>query len=393
MDRIPFPLEDGWRVRCFHLIRALAQANDVTVLSFGLQGDPAAGAFLRALGVPVRLRLVPPVKRYGPWRLLKGLLGPDPITVVNERSARYHEAVREELNGSPDLVLCELVAMLCQLDGLRAPPVVIDTHNIDSLVMQRYADTMSNALYRLYARVTAAKLAKYERRAFRAADLVIVCSEVEAEKLKRTQPGIRVCVVPNGIEASQFSRSGAADVDRRRILFFGKLNYFPNRDAIDYFSDMILPRIRSLFPDSEFHVAGAGADAALESRIRAMPGTTYHGRVDNLAPLIASAAVVVVPLRSGGGTRLKVLEALAAGRPVVSTTVGAEGLDLQGRGVVIADAPDEFARATVSLLRDSARADAVGTLGRAAVLETHEWGRIGLRFTEALAALPSQQGG
>ena len=381
-------------MRTFHMIRALARRGPVTLLSFDRAEPGAVEAFKKHVGSGVRVRLVPGRRQYTPWRLLRGLIGRLPIHVVVEESSAYREAVRQEIEASaPAIILCELVSMVDQLRGMTGlPPVVIDTHNIDSLVLRRYSDTMQHFLRRHYARITSDKLARFERNAFATVDAVVVCSEVEASMLRATLPPERVWVVPNGADLARFSPSGIAPVPGR-LLFFGRLDYFPNRDAIEHFAQDILPEIRKAHPDVEFHVAGAGGDEALGALLQRVPGTVFHGRVEDLGALVQTAAVVVVPLRSGGGTRLKILEALAAGRPLGSTTVGAEGLDLsEGVDLLVADAPTTFAAAVVQLLDNPSAALDIGANGRAAVQRRYDWQQIETSVAEQLGVISSNRG-
>jgi len=205
---------------------------------------------------------------------------------------------------------------------------------------------------------------------------VVVCSDVERESLQAYLPEEQVWVVPNGVDRQLFWPRGVAPV-AKRLLFFGRLDYFPNRDAIEFFLEAIWPSIRQTHPAAEFHVAGAGADPRLRQLLAAAPGVVFNGRVDDLGALVETAAVVVVPLRSGGGTRLKILESLATGRPVVSTTVGAEGLDLRSeRELVLADGATAFAEAVRALLDDPGRAKALGERGLQKVRACYDWDAI-----------------
>ena len=371
------------------MIRAVARLGPVTVLAYGDPDDQVSAAFLKAAGPGVRLRTVRRGARYTPWRLVRGLLGTLPIHVLAERSRAFEDAVREELDGSDTgLVLCELVAMYDALRTVRrAPPVIIDTHNIDSLVLARYQQNMRSPLRRLYAGVTSRKLARFEQVAFAAAEAVVVCSEVEADVLRASVPADRIWVVPNGADLQRFQPRGMPEIPQR-LLFFGRLDYYPNRDAIEFFIQDILPRIRERHPGAEFHVAGAGDDRPVRELAQAVPGVVLHGRVEDLAALVESAAIVVVPLRCGGGTRLKILEALAAGRPVVSTTVGAEGLDMKpGSDLLFADGADAFSQAVIGLLADPAKARALGDAGRRAVQSRYDWQAIESGAADRIAAL------
>lgn len=373
------------------MIRAVAGLGPVTVISFGGALDEQAAADLaHAAGPGVTVRLVPPVWRYAPWRLVQGLLGPSPFHVAAERSPAFRRALAAVVaDCPPDLILCENVSMydqLCELDT--EAPVIIDTHNLDSLVLERYAQSSQAWHRRVYARVSARKLARFERYAFRAADAVVVCSGIERAALAASLAGLDAWVVPNGADVGHFEPRPEIARMANRLLFFGRLDYYPNQDAIDYFIGTILPLIMKERREVEFHIAGAGGGADFAARVTGTPGVVYHGRVDDLAALVSSAAVVVVPLRSGGGTRLKILEALAVESPVVSTTVGAEGLNLTpGEDLLLADDPASFAAAVCELLGDRPAAAELGRRGCQTVRERFDWRAIETDFRALVCAL------
>jgi glycosyltransferase involved in cell wall biosynthesis len=183
--------------------------------------------------------------------------------------------------------------------------------------------------------------------------------------------------VPNGVDTGYFQPDDsppAAD----RVLFFGRLDYYPNIDGLEFFVRDILPVLKRRRPGIELHIVGSGSTAGIESFVAADPAVRVIGRVADLRGALRSASVVVVPLRVGGGTRLKVLEALSMARPVVSTTIGAEGIDVRsGEHLVLADGADAFATAVADLLDDPAAALAIGRDGRRLVTARYDWSRIG----------------
>ncbi len=350
--------------------------------------DPTA--FLAALGGEVTFRAVVPPPRYTARQLALGVVSPLPLYVHLEASSAFRAAVRRELEFGCHVILCELTAMYEHVrDAGMDDRVVIDTHNIDSIIFERYQRTQPTMWRRLYARISAAKLRAYERDVFRRVHAVVVCSEEEAVALRDRTPGAPVWVVPNGADTGL--PLPEIPVHPERLFFFGRLDYHPNRDAIEYFVNTILPSIRSARPGVEFHVAGAD-NGTVERLLAGVPGTRFHGRVPQLAPELAASAVVVVPLRVGGGTRLKILEAMAAGRPVVSSSVGAEGLQVSsGHDIILADDPAAFADAVLDLLADPERAAALGAEGRRTVERQYGWQSIEDNFT--MRVLRNQEGG
>jgi glycosyltransferase involved in cell wall biosynthesis len=219
--------------------------------------------------------------------------------------------------------------------------------------------------------------------------LTIAVSEDDRLRLESIAPGIRATSIPTGVDTKYFAPTPNRERPGR-LVFSGSMDWHPNEDAVLYFADAILPRIRAEVPDAALTVVGRNPTARLRE-VAERAGIHVTGTVDDVRPSIDEAAVYVVPLRAGGGTRLKIFEALAMAKPVVSTTVGAEGLALEsGRHFVAADDPETFAGAVVSLLRDPARRRALGTAGRDLVETYYSWPTIARQFEERCEEVVAQ---
>lgn len=378
-NRLPFPLDDGWKARTFHVIRALARNASVTLLVFDDSPAGSGDAFRAAVGCSLDIVRVPPPPSHTPLQLILGLITSTPFYVWNMRSRAYARELRRLLaERAPDDIVVVLASMYPYLLALpREARRIVDTHNIDSLLLERYATTLRSVPRRWYAAATIRKLRRLERRVFADADLVWVCSPREPDLVRRIAPSACVAAVPNGVDTTTLAPVADVVPQPARLLFFGRLDYQPNRDGIEYFVREILPLLRAREPRVEVHVAGVGSDAALERLASETPELRLVGRVADIRREIAAAAVVVVPLRLGGGTRLKILEALAVGAAVVSTTIGAEGLDLQsGRELMLADSPADFARAVSGLLRDRSARERLGARGRMTVRQHYDWDHV-----------------
>lgn len=378
-NRVPFPVDDGWKRRTYHVLRAVASRGPVTLLSFHDGSAETVTAFEAAVpGLEVVTVKSPPFHRW--TSLVLGMITRRPFLAWRVRSARYRDRV-DELVRTRSFGLC--IAELTHLhEYLQQVPAgcrrVIDTHNIDSLVLERYAShSMRGPHRRWYARHTSRKLLDQEMRAFAAVDEVWVCSEDEAAWIRRRVPAAVVRVVPNGVDTDFFRAPPDVRVRPERLVFFGRMDYHPNTDAVDWFAREILPLVRSRIPEARLQVVGPGTPPAIHSLAARVDGLDIVGAVDDLRPFVSSASSVVVPLRSGGGTRLKILEALALGRPVITTTVGAEGLAIEpGNGIILADSPTEFVTAIERFVNEPGLADQVGRAGRAAVSSRYDWRAI-----------------
>jgi polysaccharide biosynthesis protein PslH len=378
-NRLPFPVDDGWKMRTYHLLRGFAQHATVTLLAYSDDEQEVIDAFRSSLGGDIEVITVAPPKVHSPARLAAGLLTSTPLQVWNVRTRRFGRAVRElAARRSFDVAVAELTYMYPYLQLLpRSTRRIIDTHNVDSVVLRRFAGALPSRPRRLYSAATAGKLEAFERAVFADADMVWVCSDEDGRLARTISPSAHILTVPNGVDTRAVAPMSSVRPRPERLLFFGRMDYEPNRDAVHYFAQSILPELRKLGVDVELHVVGAGIDGDLERRARDTPEIHLAGRVDDLLPALAKACIVVVPLRMGGGTRLKILEALSAGKAVVSTSLGAEGLDLtDGHDVLLADSPEAFARAVRTLLEDDILRQRLGENGRATVQKLYDWSTV-----------------
>jgi len=318
-------------------------------------------------------------------------------------SADFAAELRAWLAEEPfDIIQVEGIEMAAyglqaRKDGARAQ-LVFDDHNAE-YVLQRSAfrsDVRRPARWHaaLYSFVQWQKLARYERGVMRAHDAVAAVSQTDARALQLLAPGLAVHVVPNGVDTDEFAPALAgvlgqvagAALAAADLVFTGKMDYRPNVDAVLWFADEILPRVRAEVPAARFVVVGQQPHARL-APLAAREGVLLTGRVADVKPYIAAAAVYVAPLRMGGGTRLKVLQAMSLAKPIVSTTLGCDGLSIRhGREALLADTPGDFAAAVVRLLREPALGRTLGAQARALAVAQYDWRSIGPRMEACYAA-------
>jgi polysaccharide biosynthesis protein PslH len=378
---LPYPPTDGWKIRVFALLRGLAQHHDVSVVSFMRPIDDALAAQrLREHGIA--LHVIPRDPRYAPAKLLQGLISQTAFPILNYSDERMAQLVRHVLRSDTfDLVQIEDIHMAQYRVGL-PQPTILDLHNIESLLMRRYARQETNPLKRAYAEITWRKLATYERDTCRLFSHCLTCSDDE-RVLLQTRCGVdRVSVIPNGVDIDAYAAhdvglsNGAAAPPGDRIVFVGRMDYHANVEGVRWFCRHVWPRIRADRPGALFQIVG-GYPVPEISRLAHADEIEVTGFVTDVRPYVKHASVVVVPLRVGGGTRLKILEALAMSKPLISTTVGAEGIEaVPDRDLVIADRPEEFADEVVSLLSQTERRQALGAAGYRLVQNQYNWERI-----------------
>jgi glycosyltransferase involved in cell wall biosynthesis len=379
----------GAGARNLALLRALAQRHDVALLALVDADNPTASDARHLESFVSAVRLVPlPPARNKRLRQASALLTGRSYLLVTHTRPEAQAALDDELaHARYDAVLFESVIVA----GYRLPPGVrriIDQHNIEFEVLLRAYQQDRAPLRRAYDWLEYRQLKPRELARCRAADLVLVTSARERALLERWAPGCRVRVVHNGVDLPPATPGDAATQEvPNRLVFTGTFTYYPNTQAVEYFAERCWHAIRRQVPSATWEIVGRDPPPEVV-RLGALPGVRVTGTVPSVAPHLAAAAVAVVPLLAGGGTRLKILDALVAGKAVVSTSLGCEGLDVEpGRHLLVADDPAAFADAVVALLGDPARRAALGAAGRALVEERYQWDDSGAALLGALDEL------
>jgi polysaccharide biosynthesis protein PslH len=384
----PFPPRGGGALRISSLIRGLAARHELTLLAFA--PDAAAVAALAPLREHCHVATVQgPEHRSLARRAWTTLASPLPDMALRNASRAYGEALSRLLAaGRFDVVQAESIEMAgyaLAARGLGAR-LVLDEFNAEYLLQRRAALTDLRGALALRPRALAGglyslaqwrKLARYERRLLGAFDRVLVVSEEDRLALRRLALGAEPLVVPNGVDTARVRPgAGRGSLGAGAVVFTATLDYRPNIDALGWFVGQVLPLITRRRPDATLLVVGRAAGPA----VRAMAGGPVKlvGEVPDVAPYIDGAAVYVVPMRIGGGSRLKLLEALAMEAPVVSTPMGAEGVVglRHGEHLLLADSPARFAEATLALMADPALGERLGRAGRAHVAAHYDWGAL-----------------
>jgi glycosyltransferase involved in cell wall biosynthesis len=388
-SELPYPPTAGNRVRTLNLIVRLARRHRITFLARRNAADrevEAASAHLRECGVEVRLVARQVARKSGPLfygRLAANLLSPDPYSVVSHSSPAMRRAVRDHAAASPvDLWQAESPFVLGDLAAAPASRKVVVAHNVESLIWRRYHAAEANPLRRWYIGQQRRKMERFERRAYSGVARVVAVSAEDARLIRDEFGGRGVDVVDNGIDRAYFEAVQPAR-NPKQILFLGSFYWRPNRDAVDLLLGRIFPAVRAADPAARLVLVGSRPPDSVVRRAAQAEGVEIHADVPDVRPFLASSQVMVVPLRIGGGSRLKILEALAAGLPVVSTRVGAEGLEITpGRHYVAADEPEELVAALVEGLRDPSGLERLASAARPFVLNRYDWDALAGRLEE-----------
>jgi sugar transferase (PEP-CTERM/EpsH1 system associated) len=378
-----WPLNTGGRLRSFHILSELSCRHPVTLLTTHEPGeDPAEWAArlphgVKVLSVPYR------IPKFGTARfglaLLRSHLSRLPVDLMKFRvPAVYQEVRRLFAAREVDLCVADFLSatVVIPLDG--PIPVVFFAHNVEYKIWERLARIETGTFRRLLLENEWRKMRRCEARVCRRAGLTVAVSDVDRAIFSELAPAAGVSTIPTGVDTDYFSPNGAVE-SPNHLVFSGSMDWRPNEDAVLNFIETILPRIRAEVPHVTLTVVGRNPTPRLQKRA-SEAGACVTGTVEDVRPYIAEAAVVVVPLRVGGGTRLKIFEALAMGKAVVSTTIGAEGLPLiPGEHFILADDPAEWGHAVVSLLRDPERRQSLGAAGRR-LIERYSWERVAREF-------------
>lgn len=361
--QLPYPPRQGTALRNFHLLQGVAQRHQVSLLSFlepGQTADPAAWGPLPDLCQ--QIATVPVAPRAHWQRLLDLLRSPQPDMALRLWSQPFADRLARWLEEKAfDVVQIEGIELAPYLSLLEAEPPrplrIFDDHNAEYLLQKRAFQTDLGNPRRwhaaAYSLVQWRRLQRFERDVCRRADRVIAVSEADRAALRKLIPGLEVSVIPNCIDTTTYARQADPTVPSFTLLFTGKMDFRPNIDAALWFGREIWPLVKRARPEATWGIVGKSPHPRLD-HLRDDPSITVVGEVPDMVPYLQAAELYVIPLRMGGGTRFKLIEAMAAGLPVVSTRVGAEGVPVQsGQALLLADQPANFAAAVLQLLDDS----------------------------------------
>ena len=315
--------------------------------------------------------------------LAASALSPRPFSVLAHRSAAFHRRVSKLVETkSFDLIHADTIALAQFIDQRWTIPTVLTHHNIESQLMERRAGAESGLFARIYLQRETRKLLAYEAEMSGTFDVNVFVSQPDEKTLGERVPGLRTAIVPNGVDVEYFTPSQVQD--RPVLIYTGGMNMFANRDAVIFFLNEIWPLIRKRVPDVRFFAVGQDPPKELLDLAARDPQIVVTGYVNDVRPFVWDASVYVVPLRVGGGTRLKVLDAMAMGKAMVSTSIGFEGLDVRpDEHLLVADSPEQFAEKTVRLLQDPGRRLTLGRNARELVEHRYSWRTIGGQLLDA----------
>jgi glycosyltransferase involved in cell wall biosynthesis len=384
------PVDTGGKIRSYNLLRQLALRNDLTLLSYyGEAHDPEYDAEIRRL-FPGAETIYTGVPGASAFHYARHGLSRTPYAVAKFTSPSVRERVAGLLAGGRlDVAVCDFLSASANFPRAFRTPSVLFQHNVESVLWRRQAAHEPNPIKRLAFAVEAWKMARYERATVARFPHVVAVSDRDRDEMAAMTDPSRISVVPTGVDVAQYRAAADREADPRTVMFLGSMDWEANIDAVEHFCRTMWPAIRAAVPDARFLIVGRNPHPRVLSL--ASDSVEVTGTVPSVVEYLARASVVVVPLRIGGGTRLKIFEAMAAGRAVVSTSIGAEGLDVtSGRDLLLADDDTAFAGAVVELLRDGDRRRALGGAAAESAAR-YDWPAIALQFERILHKATEQQ--
>lgn len=384
--RLPFPMDTGGKIRTANLIKQIAKTCELHLACFSFQKEDyrLADEFSRGQFSVTLIELQKPAGSINKaWKIISD---DEPYSISKYNNPAMKKTISDMVSGRKfDLVHVDHIHMAHYRCVFPDIPALVDEHNVEYRILERCVPVEKNWIMKNVYRQQAAKTKRFEKEFL---DKFTACSAVSDDDARDlmalTNKAISVHVVPNGVDTEffQLAEQGGCPL-QEAIVFTGSLDWLPNEDAVLFFCQDILPLIHRQRPHVKFFVVGKNASDAILKEAKKNNQVVVTGRVDDVRPFLERSKVFVAPLRIGGGTRLKILEAMSMKRAVVSTTVGAEGISYrEGQHVLLADRPNDFAARVLALLSDPLKCQAMGEAGRQLVLNEYDWNIVRKKLLE-----------
>jgi len=382
------PPDTGGKIRSYNILRQLAKHHAVTFFTFYAAHENDVHAelsqiFQRVIQIPLGL---PRAKSAG--ELLDyavNLFSREPYNLTKYCRPVVRKRLRALLQEETyDVILCDFLVAAGVIPWDWPGPKVLFTHNVEAVIWQRHYEVARNPLWRALSWREWKRMEAAERRYLQKADYVLAVSENDREAFARFLDPQKLTVAPTGADTEFFQPSGEKEMPNS-LVFTGSMDWLPNEDGIYYFANEIFPLIRGQAPDATLCIVGRKPSRRLQDLASRIPNIQLTGWVEDVRPYVAQRAVAIVPLRIGGGTRLKIFEAMSMAKAVVSTSIGAEGLPVKnGEHLLIADDPPTFAESTLRLLGNPSQRAQIGQAARHLVQENYSWATVSKGFAQAL---------
>jgi sugar transferase (PEP-CTERM/EpsH1 system associated) len=375
------PPDIGGRIRSYHILKELARGHEVTLFTFyaAFPDDPHPELnrqFHRSICLPLEIPERGTVGDY--LNLGRGIVSGLPYSVTKYCRPETEKRLQELTRGSQfDALVCDFVLPAAIIPHDLPYPKIIFTHNVEATIFKRHYEISTNPLWNFIWWREYRSMERFERTHLSHADRVLAVSDADREAFATFLPPDKIDVIPTGVDTDYFRPGDESKENFAELVFTGSMDWMPNEDGMFYFVQEILPAIRAKIPGVTLTIIGRNPSERLKQLVSHTTGVLLTGRVDDIRPYVESGAVYVVPLRVGSGTRLKIFEAMAMGKAIVTTTIGAEGLPVtNGEDVLCADDPARFADAVIQLASDRELRRTMGKAARRLVEERYSWASV-----------------
>lgn len=383
-QRFLFPLNSGGKIRTGKILEELSKKFQITVISnYDEKKDKAYLPQMR--GICDKFISVPweEAQRYSAkfyWNILVKSFSIYPITLLNDYSKNLENAILQELKEENyDLAICDFMQSTLNFRRVSGIPQILFQHNVEATIFKRHMQQTVNPISKLFWGLQYLKMFYHEKKQSQKFDAVIAVSPIDKERMVEWYGLNNVYTIPTGVDTEFYSPSPVPQ--KKQIVFVGAMDWLPNHDAVDFFLEEIFPIVLNNEPDARFVIVGRNPSPKLKKLIDRSANVSLTGWVEDIRPYVHESAVFVVPIRIGGGTRLKIYEGMAMGKAVVSTSIGAEGLPLTDKEhLYFADSAADFAQAILLLLRDERERKLLGERARQFVYENFRWEIVGQEF-------------
>jgi polysaccharide biosynthesis protein PslH len=389
------PPDIGGKIRSYYVLKELAKTHAVTLFTFYAahpddMHSKLEGAFDRVIYCPLRISTNRGLGELTSF--LGNTFSPTPYSVSKYCRSGVRASMLQLLKASSyDVIVCDFVFAAGVIPWEMECPKVLFTHNVEALIWKRHFQVTRNPFWKLVCWGEYQKMLRFERACLEKSHHVLTVSEADRSFFGRFVDPSKMTVISTGVDTDYFRPSTGKEMSNS-LVFTGAMDWMPNEDAICYFLHSVLPLIRRAVPDVRFSAVGRYPSDKLRALAAETPGVCVTGRVKDIRPYVSEASVYVVPLRVGSGTRLKIFEAMAMGKAIVSTTLGAEGLPVRnGVNLLLGDTAEEFAQKVISVLRDPLRRKALGSAARRLVEERYSWSAVASEFDTVLRFITEKQ--
>ena len=381
-------MDTGGKIRTGNILRRLTKDHEITLISnveYSKDSPylPEMGQFCREF-VPVPWKETPKYSARFFFLLALRMFSPYPVNVLNDYSRRLRQTLEETSRKQPfEAAVCDFVQSALIFQNINHLRTVLFQHNVESQIMTRHVERTTNPAMKLFWRLQRKKMLWFEKKACRRFDAVIAVSEQDKTTFESLYGLDNVRTIPTGVDVDFFAPDSETPVKANSISFCGSMDWLPNEDAMIFFIREVLPLIKEKKPDVSLTIIGRNPSPNLKNLLKTQEDVVLTGWVEDTRPYIAESQVVIVPIRIGGGTRMKIYEAMSMGKAVVSTPVGAEGLPvLNGENIVIEDDPSGFATAVLQLMDAPEIRRGIEKQASEFVRQHFTWSRVAREFID-----------